>query len=215
MLQDDSRPIRDASPFTGYCTGVNRLTGFPNGRNLTTQWWPSCRAPPPPPAPCPTIKTRSQCDPKRCTWNGTSTGGDVTFPPDFHHFWDFELGAWVYVGAVCGLLPFCAGKLANMCGCDVSTAIFWASGTARTHRLRLPRPRRQHARSSLESTTRAAPQQLPRPRRGRAARCAWRLPRARSACGLVRLDIATSNPTPRAATSGRAAGGTAASPTRR
>lgn len=75
--EDDSRPIRDASPFTGYCTGVDRLTGFPNGRNLTTQYWPSCRAPPPPPTPCPAIKTHIQCDPKRCTW----TSGHCNNPP--------------------------------------------------------------------------------------------------------------------------------------
>merc|ERR1719272_735405 len=55
--EDNSRPIRDASPFTGYCTGVDRLTGFPNDRNLTTQYWPSCRPPPPPPPPCTAIKT--------------------------------------------------------------------------------------------------------------------------------------------------------------
>ena len=80
--EDDSRPIRDASPFTGYCTGVDRLTGFPNGRNLTTQYWPSCRAPPPPPAPCPAIKTRSQCDLERCTWNSTaSSSGHCENPP--------------------------------------------------------------------------------------------------------------------------------------
>ena len=62
--EDDSRAIRSASPFNGYCTGVDRLTGFPNGGKLTSNYWPDCKAPitpavpvvlphvpPPPPTP--------------------------------------------------------------------------------------------------------------------------------------------------------------------
>ena len=40
--EDDSRPIRAASPFGGYCTGVDRLTGLPNGGVLTSDDWPAC-----------------------------------------------------------------------------------------------------------------------------------------------------------------------------
>jgi beta-mannosidase len=75
--EDDSRPIRSASPWTGYCTGVNRLTGLPNGQNLTSQYWPSCKAPPPPPAPCPKIKNQRACDPERCVW----ISGHCSNPP--------------------------------------------------------------------------------------------------------------------------------------
>eukprot|EP01052_Picozoa_sp_SAG31_P020098 SAG31_NODE_1495_length_8102_cov_5.708021_3_plen_624_part_00 len=79
--EDDSRPIRAASPFTGYCTGVNRLTGVPNGNILTTQYWPSCMAPPPPPMPCPKIMNRTACDPERCTWNGHCNNPPPPPPP--------------------------------------------------------------------------------------------------------------------------------------
>ena len=49
VSEDDSRPIRAASPFSGYCTGVDTLTGYPNGRRLTSDFWPSCRPPSPTP----------------------------------------------------------------------------------------------------------------------------------------------------------------------
>ncbi len=75
--EDDSRPIRSASPWTGYCTGVHRLSGLPNGRNLTSAYWPSCKAPPPPPLPCPRIQNQTACDPERCVW----TAGRCANPP--------------------------------------------------------------------------------------------------------------------------------------
>lgn len=76
--EDDSRPIRSASPWTGYCTGVHRLTGLPNGRNLTSQYWPICKAPPPPPPPCAVIHNQTACDPERCIWTAS---GHCTDPP--------------------------------------------------------------------------------------------------------------------------------------
>ena len=45
--EDGSRAIWPASPSRGWITGVNRLTGHPNGNPLTLIYWPLFQPPPP------------------------------------------------------------------------------------------------------------------------------------------------------------------------
>lgn len=74
--EDDSRAIRSASPFNGYCTGVDRLTGFPNGKKLTSNFWPICKAPTPPAPPhSPLLLPPPPPTPPLVEYHGPYSGG--------------------------------------------------------------------------------------------------------------------------------------------
>merc|ERR1712232_1355637 len=64
--EDQTRPVRSSCPWVGYETGVDALTGFPNGQKLTP-------APPPPPPPPPPVPPPS----KTCEFEG-----GVDYHPD-------------------------------------------------------------------------------------------------------------------------------------
>merc|ERR1712232_1534275 len=64
--EDQTRPVRSSCPWVGYETGVDALTGFPNGQKLQPT-----PPPPPPPVPAPT---------KSCAFEA-----DIDFHPETVH----------------------------------------------------------------------------------------------------------------------------------
>ena len=64
--EDRSRPVRSSCPWVGYETGIDILTGFPNGQPLKPVPAPAPAPPPPTPAPSPA-----------CTFDK-----DIDFHPD-------------------------------------------------------------------------------------------------------------------------------------
>ena len=67
--EDRTRPVRSSCPWVGYETGVDALTGFPNGEKLT----PVPPPPPPPPPPAAVHASRARTASWACSSRARAT----------------------------------------------------------------------------------------------------------------------------------------------